>query len=315
MPTHQLATCTGCGETNENRRWIQPASRAGHYLSLCRVCESTRNRARRVARASGSTVPPITSARLGIERRFGIEIECIVPGGRDGSTAASLRAMLPPHWTIGTDSSIGSSSGIEIRSPILKGEDGLRQAKQAFDAAIEVGCTVTRRCGLHVHHEARDLGRSGLVTFVRSWAANQELIDWLVSPSRRGDNASIYCQRWQPHELTELSRWNRNTSSHTSGLPSSRYRTANLHTFARYGTVEIRQHQGTLSFRKVEAWIKLTQGLLDSLAGRIQAHGTYGSLQSLFEAASVDEDTSAYLLGRAMQFGAGPRTLGLAMAA
>jgi len=294
----QEQTCTGCGRTDSNHRLIRPANGDPYYLTLCRTCESERNAARRARRnRSGDRVPGITSPRLGDRRRFGVEIECNIPGGYDGHRARIVRDALPSGWRMKHDGSLGMN-GIEVVSPALQGQAGLDSLRTVYQLLLDNEASVDRRCGGHVHHEARDLGAQGLIRFARSYAANQDLIDWLVSPSRRR-NGSTYCHRLTETELSGL----RVYGDGISGIPS-RYKTVNLHSFARYGTVEIRQHQGTLSFRKMEAWIKLGQGLLDAVAGRGQAFSGFTSLREFLNTTGIDEDAGAFLLGRAVQFNA-----------
>src|SRR5439155_107312 len=79
-------------------------------------------------------------------------------------------------------------------SPPLRGEAGLAQVQLACTALRRMGAKPNRSCGLHVHHEIRDLDVASIKRFVRSYANNQDLIDGLVSPSRRhGQNT--YCLR------------------------------------------------------------------------------------------------------------------------
>lgn len=290
--------CTGCRNTGLEHRIIDSAARGARMHTLCTTCE--RNRAASRRRDNASRPPAITGSTgspLGITRKFGVEIECNIPGGYHGATADRLRALLPTGWRVKSDGSL-NSSGVELVGPPLRGEDGFTQLRTVCEALATVGATVDRRCGLHVHHEVQDIGRDGLVHFVRSWSANQSLLDWLVSPSRRSAAQPYYCRSWSDTELRGLSA--------TRLTPANRYKTVNTQSFSKYGTVEIRQHQGTLSYRKIEAWIKLAQGILDTVAGRGRAFGTSGSLALLFSALGnrLDEDTAAYLLGRAMQFGA-----------
>lgn len=307
MPTLETPTglpyCRQCHGMNTrtaqldiNHRIIRPTNgRAPYYMSICRDCERANNRARR-ARTS---VPTITASALGIGRKYGVEIECYLPGGCYGTAAVAVKGALPLGWKMKTDASLGGD-GVEVVSPPIKGQAGLDALQGVLTLLIDNGATVNRRCGLHVHHDVSDVGRNGMVLFARSWAANQDLIDMLVSPSRRSSARHRYCLPLSTSELRNLD----------TTLPE-RYRTVNLRAYALHGTIEIRQHQGTLSFRKIEGWIKLTQGLLDSVSGRNTHLPSSGNLQSLFRAATLDEDTSAYFLGRAMQFGAPASTLGL----
>jgi hypothetical protein len=43
-----------------------------------------------------------------------------------------------------------------------------------------------------------------------------------------------------------------------------RYRSLNLTAFAQYGTVEVRQHEGTLDSNKILAWVQYGQTVIES---------------------------------------------------
>lgn len=288
--------CTGCSQTGREHRIIDSSSRGARMHTLCTTCERERAAARR---ATSTPAPRVTAAApLGAARKFGVEIECNLQGGYHGDAASRLRSMIPTGWKVKSDGSLNSTTGVEIVGPPLIGEQGLAQLRTVCDALVQVGATVDRRCGLHVHHDVRDIGREGLVHFVRSWAANQSLLDWLVSPSRRSGSDPYYCRSWTDSQLRNLSA--------TRLTVGERYKTVNVHSFSKFGTVEIRQHQGTLSFRKIEAWIKIAQAMLDAVANTGRALGEHTNLRALFNAlgASLDEDAAAFLMGRALQFGA-----------
>jgi hypothetical protein len=69
---------------------------------------------------------------------------------------------------------------------------------------------------------------------------------------------------------------------------ADRYRSLNVAAFGRYGTVEVRQHQGTINFKKIAAWIAMGQAFVtwaksdasvdselttDALLDRLGRHG------------------------------------------
>lgn len=294
-------SCTNCHRHGEEHRVIRSRDRGEYFLSLCRSCERDRNTAR-PTRTRSPRIPRLTAQRLGAARKFGVEIECNISGGRYGVAARRIEQLLPTNWRLKSDGSLGSD-GCEVVGPPLSGDTGLDQLRQVLALLVDNGATVDQRCGLHVHHDVRDIGREGLPRFIRTWAANQDLIDWLVSPSRRQGRNS-YCGRWSGSELSGLSHF-----ANTGRTNVTRYKTANVQSFSKYGTVEIRQHQGTLSFRKIEAWIKLTQAMLDTAAESQQAQPRSIHLRNLLERNQVEEDTAAFLLGRAMQFQAPARDL------
>lgn len=99
-------------------------------------------------------------------RNFGVEIECfnvnktiflqlinsqgilICEEGYNHTTRA--------HWKIVPDSSISGNMACEIVSPVLNGEEGLRQLKIITETLSAVNAKVNRTCGMHIHFEARD---------------------------------------------------------------------------------------------------------------------------------------------------------------
>ncbi len=258
---------------------------------------SQRNRASR--RAAGQRQP------LGLERRFGVEVEFFgIDRGRVqlwlNSTAFGAQG-----WRVVSDGSVQGAvegrhySGLELVSPPLRGEAGLTQIREALTWLVDNGAKVNRSCGLHVHHEARDLGAKGIARMADTWTKHQGLINWLVSESRR-DTVSNYYAR--PMTEAVVDGIKRAADQGRIGGAHSRYYAVNVASYGRHGTVEIRQHQGTLSFRKIEAWVRLGQGLMDAAVEERAISET--GLRGLLAAARVDEDASAFLLGRAMQFGA-----------
>jgi hypothetical protein len=273
------------------------------WLSSQPVPTATARRAATPARAARAT--RAAGQPLGVGRRFGVEIE-FFGISRDRARLAVSEAGIQlssgyghngSAWNLKSDGSV-TGSGLELVSPPLSGDDGLEQVKVVLRALRAAGARVDRTCGLHVHHEVRDLGAVGVVRFARSWSNNQELIDWLVAPSRR-DNGG-YCRRL---DSSDLSAMNRVSAGDRSVPCRDRYRVVNVSSYSRYGTVEVRQHQGTLEFRKVEAWIRLGQSMLDAcLQG--EALGQQSGIRGLCQAVQMEEDASAYLIGRAIQFGA-----------
>lgn len=238
--------------------------------------------------------------RLGLNRRFGVEMEFF---GMTRATAnEAIRAAGLTGWRVKSDCSV-SGSGLELVSPPLSGDAGLDQVRRACAALNANGARVNQTCGLHVHHDASDLGATGVRRVARSYANNQRHIDWLVSESRRTAAGPTYCRPWAQDELDYMDQ-----SANTRGYGEryvyapTRYKTINVQSFSQHGTVEIRQHQGTTNFRKIEAWIRFGQKMMDDAAESNDSMVAAAGIRSLME--NVDEDAAAYLMGRAISFGA-----------
>lgn len=175
-----------------------------------------------------------------------------------------------PHWKLITDSSVTDSAddyGSEAVSPILSGTAGFNQVRAVMEAITACGGRVDRSCGMHVHHDARDLSPVHLATLVRLYVDNQSAIDGLVAPARRASTSPQWCGPVSEYEKTRIcevladetsSRDDRNYNLRRF----DRYRTLNVTSYAKYGSIEFRQHQGTLNPEKAFAWIQFGQAMV-----------------------------------------------------
>lgn len=206
-----------------------------------------------------------------INRSFGIELEMIMPAGMDRSQVAIAIAArgIPchaegynhetrPRWKIVTDGSL-SGNGAEVVSPILHGEAGLDAAAQVCEALQDLGCTVNRSCGFHVHIDAADLTARTLATTVQLYANYEMVIDRIMPPSRRGA-ANTFCNSMARHDNAAYT--NIRSVSDLCRLFPGRYWKVNLASMARHGTIEFRQHSGTLDGAKVRNWVLFCQRLV-----------------------------------------------------
>jgi len=192
-----------------------------------------------------------------------------------------------PHWKIVPDGSV--HGGFELVAPILKGEAGIREMKTVVRIATRYS-RITQACGLHTHFgvmDKRTFNRTGNLVWhemthdqqqrcLRSrqvkrmqvrlnniMAHFEPAIDWLVSPSRRAGRNGTMCgggshTRIPSYESEPYINSRRFASQGpTGGGRFGRYMKVNFHALARHGTVEFRQHQGTMNAVKSEMWIKL----------------------------------------------------------
>src|SRR6516164_7580401 len=88
---------------------------------------------------------------------FGIEIETAMPRGvvRVGNYHGGYQVPQLPHgWRAERDASIHCPQGYEpceIVSPVLKGEEGVRQVVEVLAWLKGIGAKVNRSTGFHVH--------------------------------------------------------------------------------------------------------------------------------------------------------------------
>jgi hypothetical protein len=290
---------------------------ARHLFHLeCRSCERAYRAARRTA---GPRVPRTTRGAalgqvLGLDRRFGIELECMLPVNvsRETIIAALNDAGLPARdrssgttfWSVKGDGSLSAGRGqhgLEIVSPPLQGEQGEQAIRTATRVLRGLGATVNRSCGTHVHHDVNDLSVDAIKATATSWFNNQNLIDGLVSDSRRNDENG-YCRRLTSRDMETIRAIR--TVEDMRRCYIDRYRTLNLTSYGRHGTIEVRQHQGTLDAEKIISWLRFGQAIIDTAKqGTTLAQHTTIREMFLTLGSRMNETARTFLTGRAVEFG------------
>jgi len=212
---------------------------------------------------------------------FGVEIECYLPVGltreamaaRLGDAGVPATAEMYNHqvrssWKLVTDGSLGDySRGCELVSPILSGDAGLASVEAVCAELVAAGATVDRSTGLHVHigvPSGQELPFFKEV--LRLYAKYENAIDSFLAPSRRG-SANVYCRptTFTPAmaHATDLRALQRAYNGGRAFRHDARYRKVNLEAYWRHGTVEFRQHQGTVDAVKITNWVKFLLKLVD----------------------------------------------------
>jgi len=246
-------------------------------------------------------------------RRFGVEIEFFGitrQAAAAALVAAGINAVVEgynhtttSHWKIVTDASVsaigtGSYNGNEIVSPILSGKEGLDAVTLVVKTLVAAGARVGASCGLHVHHDANDLTADEVARVVELYNLNQTHVDALVSRSRRNS-------RWaRAYSTYEIDTVKNAASQGTDALKArgfNRYRTVNLDAYRKYGTLEFRQHQGTLNAKKIVAWIRFGQSMIEAARNlsTMDAAADLDALLNMLVDAGMEQDIKDYLKRRA----------------
>ena len=269
-------------------------TQAGQLMLTCRGC-------RRRAAAGRTSSRRTTSPR---SRRFGFEMEFI------GSKSAVARALqlegidaratgythrVTRTWKIVPDGSV--MGGGELVSPPLRMEQALELMPKVQRAMAAAGASVNHSTGLHVHHEVTDLDVRAFGRMFRFWYNCQDALNTLVSPSR---NSNAFCRpldRLIVEQCETLSALNRETTRRAFGN-INRYMTLNVCSFPRYGTIEVRQHQGTLNAEKIINWTKLAQAMLTFAKGTEsmirESSSLTNMLDTLVEHGGLDAEVASY---------------------
>lgn len=293
-----------------DQRWM--ASHPAHWCPDCQLIPSRRPEVPKVPKLRKTTP-------RGIDRPFGVEIECIrnddhpdfeeVAAWIEHDTGITCtggyvtRSKRYLNWRVKDDGSLCDDygyeeGGYEIVSPPLSGEDGIDQVRRVFKSLRDHDFKINDGCGLHIHLEARDLNVDQCAAFAHAWHDNQALIDWLVEANRRQVNYPEYCSPITNQMLADIER-----ASSKRGLAwtcSDRYFAVNLSSLTSHGTLEVRQHHGTLSHAEFEGWLRFSVGIIDAICAKGAKLSKSVGVRSLLNALPMDDETKAFLIGRAL---------------
>jgi hypothetical protein len=216
--------------------------------------------------------------KLNEDRRFGVEFEIILKSGvriRDLGNALlnagiNVRNSLGDFntgyhhsvgnraWEIKTDCSVtGGNGGWELVSPVLQGRIGLAEVKAVCEILGQFA-TANRTCGMHVHHECTDLSAQAFKNLYVLYQSSQKHISYLVPKSRR--NGNTYCNLLE----RSIDRFGSSAVQIKRNLiMMSRYHVVNFASYSLRGTIEFRQHSGTVEYDKFESWFLMTQSMVE----------------------------------------------------
>jgi hypothetical protein len=160
------------------------------------------------------------------------------------------------RWVQGYD----GSCGWEIKSNPITDTDEVRKVMAAIRAA---GGRVDQRCGLHVHMDVTDLTETEKVRAVAIYTMMESSLEQLLPGSRRGrttyasSNRYAYQTEMVAHEILS-------NATYRSIRTHGKYSKLNLGHVQTKGTFEFRAHQGTLNFRKIDAWASICAAILNA---------------------------------------------------
>jgi hypothetical protein len=210
-------------------------------------------------------------------RTFGVEIEVVGLNEEEATEvlkAAGIELYDPDRkfeksefehgWTVGGDASVvptdESDGTCEVVSPILSGLDGLRQVEIVCQALKNAGAYVNSSCGFHVHIDAEDLTFNEVFKVYDRYSCYENVIGHCLPPNRTNNsycasikgNVTKCYQRNIGHIDTVMSTRDKKKL----GFAFDRYRTVNLESINKYGTIEFRHHHGTVEANAATAWVK-----------------------------------------------------------
>lgn len=216
---------------------------------------------------------------------FGVEIEFLP--ATNLATTESLAAILSTQsglstrgayrgtptsraWKIVKDSSVrwqpsgpggAAEIGFEAVSPILREAD-FNQIDKVCRALSSIGARVNRTCGLHIHIGGPTLNVDVMKRLAVLYAEVEPWLDSLLPPSRR-ESRNSFCVSVKEHINLQQVVGATTAADIAQGIArASRYTKLNFTSYWRHGTVEFRQHSGTIDPEKIKHWAWLCKQLL-----------------------------------------------------
>lgn len=218
-------------------------------------------------------------AEFNTQRTFGVEIEFLSTVERSLVARKLREAGVPAfeegynhenknYWKIIRDGSCGN----EAVSPILKGYEGLEQIKTVCKVMNQLHCQVNIKCGLHVHHGVGDYNIKHFKNLYIAYSKYENLLDSLMPNSRRKDT-NTYCKSMlknRPYNYIAEDISKCKTLDDIRNLYPSRYHKLNVQSYVKYGTIEFRQHSGTVEAEKIVNWVIFTQTMVERCKRNVQ---------------------------------------------
>lgn len=231
---------------------------------------------------------------------FGVEIEFLVPGvsGQTRPIAQGIATELSEAgvvcqfesynherrscWKIVTDASLSAPAGyvgLELVGPPMN-EVRFGEITLACNTLTErLHAKTNRSCGLHVHIGAQQLNIDTMRRLAFLYIENEDIIDGLLPPSRRGNSNQYIRSLRHNADIAALNtatsveqislailKTNEGSWRNTPTAKPSRYVKLNFTSYWRHGTVEFRQHSGTIDPVKIIRWIGFCSKLVDAAA-------------------------------------------------
>lgn len=203
------------------------------------------------------------------EMTFGVEFEVTLPNrvqievGR--YHAGRQVAGLPMGWNAQGDCSIQTIPGrygVEIVSPVLKGQDGINQVLAVVAWLNSIGAKVNQSTGFHVHVGFDRSNVTGLKRLVHLVASFEKAI--YASTGTNARETGRFCRSIR-NEFRNLNYTNDAIDGRVGYAAQNRYHVLNVSNLVNgmKPTVEFRAFAGTLNANKVLGHVFMCLGLVE----------------------------------------------------
>lgn len=226
------------------------------------------------------------------DQTFGIEIECNVSSGMRALEDALIHAGIWHTWKVVHDGSLNAGvGGMElVTRSYLTGATAKRELRAVCAVLASIGATVDECCGLHVHVGVSGFSTKQIAAIAATYVRYEQEFDTLMFEGRRCSR-STFCKSLTPMVYHYGSRYNLKDEQArvldalskartieavatviNGGVEfgyhytSYRYHKVNLQAFSRLGTIEFRQHHGTVAFEDIWGWVNFIGHMVVSAA-------------------------------------------------
>jgi hypothetical protein len=214
-------------------------------------------------------------------RRFGIEIEAyncrmdvLVDALREEGiqvSAENYNHTTRNHWKLVTDSSLSGNNTFELVSPVLEGQNGLKELKKVCWVLDACGVKVNASCGLHIHFDAANFSLQTWKNIAISYKHIESVIDKFMPESRRNNN---YCRSLRNITEQKINNAQNINDLQQVAFENTRYFKVNPQSYSRHKTIEFRQHAGSINYDKISNWVLFLNGLVTFAQQQPIASGT-----------------------------------------
>ena len=211
-------------------------------------------------------------------RRFGIDLEI----RHQHHSHADFKQILEekfPFLTVKGDASLRSDESELCFNDSFEAKDntGVQAWKDILSELESLGCSVTHRCGYHIHWDVADCTPKAVFNMLAFWYNHSRLIDLALPEVRRGSPVNIRAiTRRDMGKLKRVVTHSEDVQDFLRQADRILGHTREIAVNSRFGTIEFRKQQATMRKDIFEMWIKFTQNIVKKAIRR----NTYTSLKT-----------------------------------
>jgi len=193
------------------------------------------------------------------DQEFGLELEL------EGFGADQMGVMARGSWVAHQDPSLrGDATELVLRAP-LSVKDIATEALPAFakyKQAVGFKPHLSNRCSLHTHIDFSHKTLYTLCKFITLYALCEEYFFAARGPKRKGNHFCISLME-NPNFALQFINAIETGSFQVFNQENMRYMAINFHALWKFGSVEVRLHEGEADEDRILAWVEVLKEMVD----------------------------------------------------